>query len=138
MRLFRSTSLALLALAGCGFALAGEEAATGNSNGIPYVSGGIGLESREALRAKEGQYNLIVILSRKDGHYLGGAAVTIRNQAGKTLLEVDAQGPWMFAKLPPGNYTVEAKAGNITQSKRFVIAKKAVKRVVLTWDKDPA
>jgi hypothetical protein len=43
----------------------------------------------------------------------------------------------MFAKLPPGNYTVEAKAGDTTRSKRIVIGKRAVKRVVLTWDKEP-
>jgi hypothetical protein len=138
MRLFGSISLAVLALASWGLALAQKEGAYGNSNGIPYVSGGIGLESREALRSKEGEYNLIVILSLKDGHYLGGAALTVRNQAGKTVLEVDAQGPWMFAKLPPGKYTVEAKADDTTRSKRIVIGKKAVKRVVLTWDKVPA
>ena len=99
-----------LALVGFGSALAQEAAVAGDSNGILYASGGIGQESREALRAKEGEYNLMVILVLKDGHYLGGGALTVRDQAGKTLLEFDAQGPWTLAKLPPGRYTVEAKA----------------------------
>jgi transcriptional antiterminator Rof (Rho-off) len=134
MRLFGLVSAFVLALLGS--ALAQESA--GISNGMPYVSGGIGLDSREALRAKEGEYNLKVILALKDGHYLGGGAVTVHSQSGKTVLEVDAKGPWMLAKLTPGTYTVEAKIGDATRSRQVVIGKKGLKRVVLTWDKEPA
>jgi hypothetical protein len=107
---------------------------TGSSNGIPYASGGIGLDSRDALLAREGNYNLMVILSLEDGHYLGGAALTVRDQAGKTALKVDAKGPWVFAKLPPGSYTVEATARDITRKRQVLIGKKKeLKRAHLTW-----
>lgn len=138
LRLFGLIPIAALAIAGFGSALAQEAALTGGSNDVPYASGGIGLDSREVLRAKQGGYNLMVILSLKDGHYLGGGALSVRNRAGKTVLEIDAQGPWIFAKLPPGIYTVEARAGDTTRGRQVVIGKKGLKRVHLTWDKEPA
>ena len=137
MRLLGLISVFALILVGTGSALAEAGDTTGNSNGIPYASGGIGQESREALRASEGEYNLMVILAVKDGHYLGGGALTVRDRGGKAVLEVDAEGPWTFAKLPPGRYTVEAKAGDTTRSKQVVIGKKGLKRVLLTWEKAP-
>ena len=128
----------MLAIAGQGPAWAQRAETVGRSNGIPYVSGGVGLDSRETLQAKQGQYNLMVILSRKDGHYLGGAALAIRDQAGRTVLKIDAKGPWIFAKLPPGTYTVDAKAGGTTRSGRIVIGKRKLERLHLRWEKEPA
>ena len=114
-------------------AFAQEEIIAGTNNGIAYASGGVGLESRLTLQGKQSGYNLMVILSRKDGHFLGGAAVSIRDQAGKTVLKMDAKGPWIFAKLPLGSYTVEATIRNITQVNQVVIGKTELKRVYLTW-----
>ena len=134
MRQFGLISGFALAIASLGSVLAQDAAVIGDSNGIAYAIGGIGLDSREALRAKEGNYNLFVILSLKNGHYLGGAALTIRNQAGKPVLEVDAKGPWIFAKLPAGSYTIEAKTRGTTRSNQVVVGNKALKRVHLMWD----
>jgi hypothetical protein len=115
-------------------ALAQEAIVAGNSNGIPYAIGGVGLDSREALLAKEGEYNLMVIFSLEDGHYLGGAAVTVRDHAGKTILNLDAKGPWLFVRLPPGSYTVEAQARNTIRKKPILIGNKmGLKRIHLTW-----
>jgi len=128
-------ALSLACFAG---ALAHGAEARGGSNAIPYISGGIGQESREALRAKKDEYNLMVIMSLKDGHYLGGAALTIRDHAGKAVLELVAQGPWVLAKLPPGTYDVDAKVGNAPRSGRVTVGTKGLKRVHLTWDREPA
>ena len=128
-------SVILLATAGLDPAWAQKAETFGQSKGIPYASGGVGLGSRETLRAKQGEYNLMVILSRKDGHYLGGAKLAIRDQAGRTVLRINAKGPWIFAKLPPGNYTVDAKAGGTTRSSRIVIGKKKLERIHLIWSR---
>lgn len=125
-----------LASLGAGFAY-GDDIAH-ESNGIRYMSGGVGLDSREALQAKAGDYNLMVILAVADGHYLGGAALTIRDRTGKTVLDIEAQGPWTLTKLAPGTYTVDAKAGGVTRSGRVTIGTKGLKRVRLIWDKEPA
>jgi hypothetical protein len=128
----------VIALASLGAALAYSDDMVRQSNGIPYLSGGVGLDSREALQAKAGDYNLMVILAVADGHYLGGAALTIRDRTGKTVLDIEAQGPWTLTKLAPGAYTVDAKTGGATRSGRVTIGTKGLKRVRLIWDKEPA
>jgi len=107
---------------------------TGSSNGIPYASGGIGLDSRDALLAKKAEYNLMVILSLENGHYLGGGLISVRDHAGQTVLRINAKGPWVFVKLSPGTYTVEATARNATRKSQVHIGKgKELKRVLLMW-----
>ena len=124
----------VFAIAMFGMVSAEDAVTTGNSNGISYASGGIGLDSRAALLAREREYNLMVILSLEDGHYLGGAALTVRDPVGKVVLRIDAKGPWVFARLPPGSYTVEANARNTTRKSQVVIEKKTrLKRVHLMW-----
>ena len=128
----------VLALGWLSASLAYGDDAFGVRNGIPYASGGIGLDSRQALHAKKGDYNLMVTLARRDGHYLGGATITIRDQAGKVVLEIEAEGPWVLAKLPPGTYTVNAKAGQVTRSGAVSVRAKGLKQVRLTWNSEPA
>ena len=76
--------------------------------GIPYVSGGIGLDEREALRAMAKDYNLKLVFAIKEGNYLADIGVLIKNAQGKTVLEAVSDGPWFYAKLPGGQYTVTA------------------------------
>jgi hypothetical protein len=78
------------------------------STGIPYLSGGVGLDERDALRAVSGEYNLQVTFAQRAGNYLSDAHVAIQNATGATILETVPQGPWLFTKLPPGRYTVIA------------------------------
>ena len=78
------------------------------STGIPYLSGGVGLDERDALRAVSGEYNLHVTFAQREGNYLSDVHVAIQNANGATLLETVPQGPWLFTKLPPGRYTVIA------------------------------
>ena len=127
-----------LALAGLSAPLAYSDDAFGERNGIPYASGGIGLESRQALIAKKGDYNLMVTLARRDGHYMGGATIAIRDRTGKAVLEIEAEGPWVLTKLPPGTYTVDAKAGGVARSGRVTIGTKGLQRMRLIWDREPA
>ena len=107
------------------------------SDGVPSVSGGIGLDSREELLSSKGNYNLWVVLALADGAYLGGAQITIHDRSGKTVLDTKAEGPWLFAKLPAGHYTVDARAHDATRSARVMVDGKGLKRIVLTWDRDP-
>src|SRR6202142_1336832 len=73
---------------------------------IPYVSGGIGLEEREALTAKCANYSLKLMFAVKGGDYLGDVKIDISDSLGKKVLIATADGPWFFTDLPPGKYTV--------------------------------
>ena len=69
---------------------------------------------------------------------LGGAQITIHDRSGRTMLETKAEGPWLFAKLPAGHYTVDARAHDATRSVRVVVPAKGLKRVALTWSREPS
>ena len=73
------------------------------SENIPYVSGGVGIEERDRLRSLAADDNLGLSFSLENGHYLGGAEVSIKDDKGKELLEAVSDGPLFFAKLPAGH-----------------------------------
>ena len=77
--------------------------------GIPYLSGGIGLDEREALRSLANEYNMYLSFALKKGNYLSDVEVLIADNRGMTVLAAVSQGPWFFAKLPAGTYHSRAK-----------------------------
>ncbi len=74
--------------------------------GIPYVSGGIGLDEREKLAAISKNYSLKLVFAIKSREYLADVKVEISDSSGKNVLDAVADGPWFFTNLPPGKYTV--------------------------------
>ena len=74
--------------------------------GIPYVSGGIGSDEREKLAAIGKNYSLKLVFAIKGGEYLADVKVEISDSIGKKVIDAVADGPWFFANLPPGKYTV--------------------------------
>jgi hypothetical protein len=85
---------------------------------VVYVSGGIGQEERNALRAVAKDYNLrLAFATEGRGAYLAGARVRIENLDGGVILDTRAEGPLFFARLPKGRYRVLAThdAGKVSQ-----------------------
>jgi hypothetical protein len=75
--------------------------------GIPYVSGGVGLEEREALEAMADRFNLELTFAMSSGNYLSDVRVRIVDRSGRLVLEATADGPLLYTRLPPGSYTVQ-------------------------------
>lgn len=94
------------------FAYAGEEEAIRTESGVSYVSGGVGMASRERLEAMAGEFNLKLIFTLESGAYLSGVTVVIADGSGKQLLRTLTDGPLLLAKLPTGNYHVAATLGD--------------------------
>ncbi|HZR79557.1 MAG TPA: carboxypeptidase regulatory-like domain-containing protein [Candidatus Binatia bacterium] len=74
--------------------------------GVPYLTGGVGTDEREALQERAAGYNLLVEVAAPSGAYQGGGRVAVRDGSGKTVLATNMDGPQLYAKLPPGHYTV--------------------------------
>lgn len=104
--------IALLMLAFC---------SAGNAAEVPFVSGGVGLENREEMRALASGYNLHMIFSTAEGAYVADVAVEIKDADGGTVLRAVSDGPWLYAKLPPGTYTVAVEQGGSTITKRIAV-----------------
>jgi hypothetical protein len=93
-----------------------QPAATG-SDETQVWSGGVGEGAREALQAEAQGANLKLEFANPDGRYLADVKVVIQNRAGKAVLETISAGPWLFARLPAGSYTVIASTSVSRQSK---------------------
>ncbi len=80
-----------------------------SDRGIRHVSGGVGEGERAQLDALSDQFNLRLLFAMQgSGEYLSAVRVTILDARGGTVLTAESKGPWFFAQLAPGDYTVEA------------------------------
>jgi hypothetical protein len=76
--------------------------------GIRYVSGGVGEGERSDLDALSSQFNLhLMFATQGSGEYLSAVQVTILDANQSPVLSAESKGPWFYAQLPPGDYSVE-------------------------------
>ena len=127
--------LALSGLAGTASAQLPEVQTQGE---VRYLSGGIGSDESEAIKAARDSYSLTLTLAGKaDGRdvYLSSVPVTIRDASGKTVLDVTTSGPYLLADLPAGRYDISAQyAGEQKKTTATVVAGKP-QRLSLLWPK---
>lgn len=76
---------------------------------ITYVSGGFGVDERDALAAVAKDYNLkLVFAEQGTGAYLADVKVSITGMKGQKILDAVSIGPWFMARLPAGHYKITA------------------------------
>ena len=75
--------------------------------GTQYLSGGVGVPEREQLAQMGQGYPLKLIFADRTGHYLCGVRVMVMRE-GQKVAEVPSAGPWLYLKLSPGRYTIQA------------------------------
>jgi hypothetical protein len=82
---------------------------------VGVLHGGIGEEDRAAMAQKAADHNLRLTFARKgSGAYLSDVKVMIRDVKGSVVIDTVASGPWLFARLPTGQYSVTATAQDVT------------------------
>ncbi|RPI44794.1 MAG: carboxypeptidase regulatory-like domain-containing protein [Betaproteobacteria bacterium] len=103
---------------------------------VSYLSGGIGLDESNAIKQAASQYSLELEFVRKatpKAEYLSNIKVTIKDNAGKTVLETMSNGPFLLAKLPAGQFTVTAERGGEAKQRMVNIKAKGHERVMFVW-----
>lgn len=108
-----------------------------SANGTSWVSGGVGADSLQRLKALEPQFNLKLVFTLVEGNYLSDVRVTIANGAGKTLVTHAADGPLLLVKLPAGQYQVNADYAGKTQARKVVIREGRLQTEYLRWHGNP-
>jgi hypothetical protein len=101
---------------------------------VPYISGGTGADAREALLAREKEFNLKIIVADKSGDYLAGVKVVIESAQKAQVLDTTMEGPILLAKLPPGTYTIRATSNDQKLTRTVTIAAQGLQQVDLRWD----
>ena len=93
------------------------------SNGVTYINGGISDEETAELKAKSGNYNLHVMLSAPNGEYISDVRLRILDARGASLISVDDAGPYLYAQLKPGTYTLETSTNGESDKKKKITIK---------------
>lgn len=107
-------------------------------DGTRFVTGGVGLEEREALKGMQADYNLHLTFAVKGtGAYLASVDVAVTDAKGASVLSAMADGPKLYARLAPGKYTVKATFAGKTQTKKVTVGKKGAAAATFLWD-DPS
>jgi hypothetical protein len=89
---------------------------TGHAADLPVISGGVGLDEREAMMQHYGDYNLHLGFARPGGEFLADVKITTQDAKGNILYEGRSDGPLLFAELPLGSYRVTAEFEGATRS----------------------
>ncbi len=100
---------------------------------ISYVTGGIGVQSREEMMPVRGQYNLRLLFAYSTGSYLADIAVTVADQAGNMRLETVSDGPYLWARMPPGRYRVTVSHAGQAQTRQVNVPAVGAADVSFFW-----
>lgn len=114
-----ATGVLLLASATGAF----QDIRKGTANGVEYMTGGIGQEERQAMEELATGYTLKLVFALTSGNYLSGVRVTILKSTGEHALEAVTNGPWLYAKLPEGQYTLKAAHQGQEQTRSLEVGK---------------
>lgn len=100
-----------------------------------FITGGVGADERERLKAVEKDFNLKLVFADPGGHLLAGAMVVVKDSSGKVVLQ-EPSGPVFLAKLPAGTYTVDTAFDDKKQTRKITVGKKLTSATV--WFSDVA
>ena len=103
-------------------------------HGITYVSGGIGKDESQAMKAEQQNYPLsLVFAAGKRNEYLANVPVKIENRSGSTVLDTVSRGPIMLVKLPAGRYRIAAIRRGKALQRSAVVKVRGDTQVVFHW-----
>lgn len=78
-------------------------------NEIAYVSGGVGSDERDAMRAMARRFNVrLNVVSARTSEALSDVDVSVADDRGKLRLRVRTEGPLLYMRLPRGHYQITA------------------------------
>lgn len=103
---------------------------------VEYITGGIGLDESEAIKAAMKDYSLVLIFAaRHEGkaEYVADVPVSIVDKQGNTLLDLKTEGPYLLVKLAPGEYRITAQRGHTPQTRSVTVKKETTARTVFEW-----
>lgn len=110
--------------------------ATQYSEGIAFISGGVGEGESEAILAEAKQWPLLLELSQLEngrGVWIFGAQIQIEDAKQKPIFKGLAAGPYMLINLKPGEYSIQAKYQGTLQTKAVQIAPDRSKKLSIFW-----
>lgn len=106
------------------------------SDGIAYISGGVGEEESTAILAEAKQWSLLLELSQIEngrGVWIFGAQIKVLNSLQKVIFNAQANGPYMLINLAPGNYQIVGTYQGVEQRRALTIKTDSSQKINLFW-----
>ena len=101
---------------------------------VTFVSGGVGGDEQDAMRAMRSDYNLSLLFSiTGSGEYLSDVKVNITDVSGNTFLNAVSDGPMFLAKLKPGRYIVTVEQNGQAAHKKVTVESRQRATLSFTW-----
>ena len=107
------------------------------SQGISYITGGVGEGEAAAILDEAKQWPLLLEMSQIEngrGVWIFGATIKIMSSAKKQMaFEAQADGPYMLVNLVPGDYMIEATYEGVMQKRALSIKADSSQKISLFW-----
>lgn len=106
------------------------------SQGISYISGGVGEEESQAILAEAKEWPILVELSQLEngrGVWIFGAKIKILNAKNQVIFDAHADGPYMLINLPAGDYLLEGTYQGVVQKKAIAVKSALPQKANLFW-----
>ncbi len=106
------------------------------SQGISYITGGVGEGETLAILAEAKQWPLLLEMSQIEngrGVWIFGAIIKILNLSKQVIFNAQADGPYMLVNLVPGDYVIEATYEGAMQKRALSIKADSSQKISLFW-----
>jgi hypothetical protein len=107
------------------------------THGVEYMSGGIGSDEAQLMETVSPRWPAtfeFAIKDHKGADFAANVHVTVRDSSGVALLDnVVSGGPFMVARLDPGNYQVEARIGSQVLKQELRVPQGAPAKATFVW-----
>jgi len=103
---------------------------------VTYIIGGIGQTEADAIKHAAKYYPLeleFLLKAKPKAEYLSNVQVRIKDAHDKMVLNVNADGPYLLAKMPAGKYTISAERNGKVEHRQIEISATDHRRVVFEW-----
>jgi hypothetical protein len=106
------------------------------SQGISYITGGVGDEESSAILAEAKQWPLLLELSQLEngrGVWIFGSQVKILNAQNMVIFNAKAEGPYMLINLSAGEYAIVANYQGVEQKRSISIKAGQAQKISIFW-----
>ena len=106
------------------------------SQGISYISGGVGEEESTAILAEAKQWPLLLELSQLEGGrgvWIFGAKIKILNAKNQVIFDAQADGPYILINLAAGTYSIDAVYQEVSQKRVISINPATPQKISIFW-----
>ena len=121
---------------GCGTLAIAQIPDTQYSDGVAYISGGVGEEESAALLAEAKQWPILLELSQIEngrGVWIFGAQIKVLDSLRKVIFDAQANGPYMLINLASGDYQVVGTYQGVEQKRALTVKPNSPQKMNLFW-----